>query len=94
MNLRSLTGIVGCFFVMLANVTGASAQNAACSSPNRHAACSMQCCGRASCAPACEAECVKVCSDSCADPGRQSAFSAVLEGLRQRCGFKAPAAGR
>lgn len=57
-----------------------------CSAPDKRQACSFQCCGRRSCPPTCEVDCVKVCVDSCASPERFQSFVAGLRQLQVRCG--------
>lgn len=58
--------------------------------PTRSAACSLQCCGRATCTSTCVAECVKVCVESCAAPPLVLAFELQKQTLRERCGYRAP----
>lgn len=95
MTLRSFSGLVATALLSVALAMPAAAQNASyCAGANRHASCSLYCCGRAGCAPACEGDCVKACTDACAEPARQPAFAAATDGMRQRCGFKAPAPAR
>jgi hypothetical protein len=70
--------------------TLAQAQADICSSPDRRQACSFQCCGRRSCPPSCEIDCVKVCVDACASPERTRSLSGRMRDLQIRCGNKAP----
>lgn len=57
-----------------------------CGAQNRRQACSYQCCGRRSCPPTCEVDCVKVCVDACAAPDRFQSFIAGIRQLQVRCG--------
>ena len=70
---RLLLGASGAVLAIMA--TPAFATGEYCSAgPTRSAACSLQCCGRATCTSTCVAECVKVCVDSCAAPPLVLAF--------------------
>lgn len=57
-----------------------------CLAQNKRESCSYQCCGRRSCPPTCEVDCVKVCVDSCASPERLQSFIAGIRQLQVRCG--------
>lgn len=58
-----------------------------CSSSAQQRVCSQQCCGRTSCAPACQSDCVRACIDACRAPQAQPSFQAQLSDMRQRCGY-------
>ena len=60
-----------------------------CTAADRVQACSVQCCGRKSCTPACELDCVKVCVDSCGSTASRDAFVRDLNAMRIRCGYPA-----
>lgn len=57
-----------------------------CRASNKRQACSYQCCGRHSCPPTCEVDCVKACVDACASTERFDAFLSRLRQLQIRCG--------
>jgi hypothetical protein len=58
-----------------------------CASSAQQRTCSMQCCGRTSCAPACQADCVRACVDVCRAPQKQGAYQGQLAEMKQRCGY-------
>ena len=58
-----------------------------CASSAQQRTCSMQCCGRTSCAPACQADCVRACVDVCRAPQKQGAYQGQLADMKQRCGY-------
>ena len=64
----------------------AQAQANACDSQAQRAACSEQCCGRKSCPPACEADCVRACVAACKDPSQASSYQNQMRSFQQRCG--------
>jgi hypothetical protein len=64
------------------------AQDNACAAPDLRQACSFQCCGRRSCPPSCEVDCVKFCVDACNSPSRSLAYGARKRELQVRCGNK------
>lgn len=64
------------------------AQSDQCASRETRIACSMQCCGRKSCPPACEIDCVKLCVDACANAGKKASFEAQKQTLQRRCGYR------
>jgi hypothetical protein len=66
--------------------SAAHAQANACDSQAQRAACSEQCCGRRSCPPACEADCVRACVAACKDPGQASSYQNQMRAFQQRCG--------
>jgi len=73
-------------FVTIAGGTGAFAQDV-CAAADRQEACSVQCCGRKSCPPSCDLDCVKVCVDGCSSRGVADAFKRDLRTLQARCGY-------
>jgi hypothetical protein len=58
-----------------------------CASSAQQRTCSMQCCGRTSCAPACQADCVRACIDVCRAPQKQATYQGQLTEMKQRCGY-------
>jgi hypothetical protein len=62
------------------------AQDNACAAKDRRQACSVQCCGRWSCPPSCEVDCVKACVDACNAPDRGASFGERKRSLQLRCG--------
>lgn len=64
------------------------AQGDQCASREMRIACSMQCCGRKSCPPACEIDCVKLCVDACGNAGKKAGFEAQKQTLQRRCGYR------
>ena len=71
--------------VMFAAAGGAQAQDA-CAAPDKQQACSVQCCGRNSCPPACELDCVKSCVDGCGSEMKRGIFRRDLKTMQIRCG--------
>jgi hypothetical protein len=68
-----------------------SAQDA-CSTSAQQRQCSIECCGRWTCAPSCQASCVRACIDACRLPAKQGAYRAQLGEMRRLCGYSnAPA---
>jgi hypothetical protein len=67
--------------------SAAEAQDA-CSSPAKQRDCSVECCGRATCAPSCQGDCVRACVDACRTPQQRSVYQQQLQGLQQRCGYR------
>src|SRR5262245_31037715 len=74
--------------VLLVGVIDAVAQENACASPDPRQACSYQCCGRRSCPPSCEVDCVKLCVDACGSQTRSLAYDSRKRDLQLRCGNK------
>jgi hypothetical protein len=72
-----------------AAATVAAAQEDVCAAQDKRQACSMQCCGRRSCPPTCEVDCVKACVDACNSPAQQRSFGGQVRQLQLRCGNKA-----
>jgi hypothetical protein len=64
-----------------------SAAQDVCTSSAQQRTCSMQCCGRWSCAPSCQADCVRACIDVCRAPQKQASFQGQLNDMRRRCGY-------
>ena len=80
--------------VVTVNATGGTKSWAqeGCTAADRVQACSLQCCGRKACTPACEIDCVKVCVDACGSTASQTAFGRDLNSMRIRCGYQASGA--
>jgi len=72
----------------LAWATGGAAQENACAASDPRQACSYQCCGRRSCPPSCEVDCVKLCVDACGSQTRSLAYNSRKRDLQLRCGNK------
>jgi hypothetical protein len=72
--------------LVLSLVPSASSQENACAAPDVRQACSFQCCGRRSCPPSCEVDCVKLCVDACSSQTRSLAYGARKRELQLRCG--------
>ena len=72
---------------MLALPSGAMAQDG-CTSPAKNRECSLQCCGRTTCAPSCQGDCVRQCIDACRMPQLRSRFNSQLPNLQARCGYR------
>ena len=72
---------------MLAWASAAAAQENACAAQDRRQAC-FQCCGRRSCPPSCEVDCVKLCVDACSSQTRSLAYDNRKRDLQIRCGNK------
>jgi hypothetical protein len=75
---------------MLACSSASVAQENACAAQDQRQACSFQCCGRRSCPPSCEVDCVKRCVDACSSPTRSLEYGARKRELQLRCGNKSP----
>jgi len=73
---------------LLAGTACAMAQENACAAPDPRQACSYQCCGRRSCPPSCEVDCVKLCVDACGSQTRSLAYDSRKRDLQLRCGNK------
>jgi hypothetical protein len=73
---------------MLTSASLGEAQDNVCAAQDKRQACSVQCCGRRSCPPSCEVDCVKLCVDACAAPDRAQAYGARKRELQIRCGNK------
>jgi hypothetical protein len=69
---------------------GAAQQQNVCAAQDQRQACSFQCCGRRSCPPSCEVDCVKRCVDACGSATRSMEYGARKRELQLRCGNKAP----
>ena len=74
--------------VLLVGAACAVAQGNACATPDPRQACSYQCCGRRSCPPSCEVDCVKLCVDACGSQTRSLAYDSRKRDLQLRCGNK------
>jgi hypothetical protein len=72
--------------VMLVWASPAVAQENVCAAQDLRQACSFQCCGRRSCPPSCEVECVKLCVDACSSQTRSMDYNARKHDLQVRCG--------
>ena len=72
----------------LAWTSAGVAQENVCAAPDQRQACSMQCCGRRSCPPSCEVDCVKLCVDACSSQTRSLAYNSRKRDLQLRCGNK------
>jgi hypothetical protein len=75
---------------MLACSSASVAQENACAAQDQRQACSFQCCGRRSCPPSCEVDCVKLCVDACSSQTRSLAYNSRKRELQLRCGNKSP----
>ena len=73
---------------MLACSSACVAQENACAAQDQRQACSFQCCGRRSCPPSCEVDCVKLCVDACGSQTRSLAYNTRKRELQLRCGNK------
>jgi hypothetical protein len=71
---------------MFAWASAGAAQENACAAPDQRQACSFQCCGRRSCPPSCEVDCVKLCVDACSSQTRSLAYNSRKRELQIRCG--------
>jgi hypothetical protein len=60
----------------------------ACSTPAKYRECSQDCCGRGTCSPACQGDCVRLCVEACRAPAAQSIYQQQLPQLRERCGYR------
>ena len=81
-------GAVAAGLGLLAVSSGASGEGNVCADPNVRQACSYQCCGRRSCPPSCEVDCVKLCVDGCSSQTRSLAYNARKRELQIRCGHR------
>ena len=77
------TGLLG---ALLMTASPGKAQENACTAKDTRQACSVQCCGRWSCPPSCEVDCVKACVDACSAPDRGASFGERKRSLQLRCG--------
>jgi hypothetical protein len=73
---------------VLLSASAGTAQENVCAAQDVRQACSFQCCGRRSCPPSCEVDCVKFCVDACSSPSRSLAYGARKRELQLRCGNK------
>jgi len=73
---------------MLAWASAGTAQENVCAAADQRQACSFQCCGRRSCPPSCEVDCVKLCVDACSSQTRSLAYNTRKRELQLRCGNK------
>ena len=71
---------------LLAFSMPAAAQENVCAAEDVRQACSQQCCGRRSCPPSCEVDCVKLCVDSCGSQTRSLTYNTRKRDLQLRCG--------
>jgi len=71
---------------MVAWTSAGVAQENACAAQDPRQACSFQCCGRRSCPPSCEVDCVKLCVDACSSQTRSLAYNSRKRELQIRCG--------
>ena len=62
------------------------AQANVCDSQAQRVQCEQQCCGGKSCAPACEADCVRACVAACKNPSAASSYNNQLSTYQKRCG--------
>jgi hypothetical protein len=85
---RVLAGLLAAVLALLVGATHAMAQENACAAPDPRQACSHQCCGRRSCPPTCEVDCVKLCVDACGSQTRSLAYDSRKRDLQLRCGNK------
>jgi hypothetical protein len=72
--------------IILGWASPGAAQENACAAQDVRQACSFQCCGRRSCPPSCEVDCVKLCVDACSSQTRSMAYGARKRDLQLRCG--------
>ena len=73
---------------ILAYSSTGMAQENACAAQDQRQACSFQCCGRRSCPPSCEVDCVKLCVDACSSQTRSLTYNSRKRELQVRCGNK------
>ena len=86
---RALTrALATALLALLVDATCAVAQENACAAHDPRQACSYQCCGRRSCPPSCEVDCVKLCVDACGSQTRSLAYDSRKRDLQLRCGNK------
>ena len=83
---RVLQSAVVAGVAMLAWASAGAAQENVCAAQDLRQACSFQCCGRRSCPPSCEVDCVKLCVDACSSQTRSMAYNARKRELQIRCG--------
>ena len=81
-------GLATVGLALLIGSSGAMAQENACAASDPRQACSYQCCGRRSCPPSCEVDCVKLCVDACSSQTRSLAYDSRKRDLQLRCGNK------
>ena len=74
--------------VMVAWASAGAAQENVCAAQDQRQACSFQCCGRRSCPPSCEVDCVKLCVDACSSQTRSLAYNSRKRDLQIRYGNK------
>src|SRR6476646_4384588 len=83
--------LIACVATLAWASPGAAQEQNVCASQDKRQACSFQCCGRRSCPPSCEVDCVKRCVDACEGPATRSLeYGARKRELQLRCGNKAP----
>lgn len=70
----------------LLSPSSADAQANPCDSQSQRVICSQQCCGGKTCAPACEADCVRACVAACKNPSAASSYTNQLSSYQKRCG--------
>jgi hypothetical protein len=73
---------------MFAWASAGAAQENVCAAQDLRQACSFQCCGRRSCPPSCEVDCVKLCVDACSSQTRSLTYNSRKRELQLRCGNK------
>jgi hypothetical protein len=83
-----LATVLANVLAVLVVATCAIAQENACAASDPRQACSYQCCGRRSCPPSCEVDCVKLCVDACGSQTRSLAYDNRKRDLQLRCGNK------
>jgi hypothetical protein len=83
-----LAAVLANVLTLLVTATCAIAQENACAASDPRQACSYQCCGRRSCPPSCEVDCVKLCVDACGSQTRSLAYDNRKRDLQLRCGNK------
>jgi hypothetical protein len=77
---------IACAFLVALPAAGRTQD--VCSSPAKYRECSTQCCGRTTCSPACQGDCVRLCIEACRNPATRSVYQQQLPGLQARCGFR------
>jgi hypothetical protein len=83
-----LATVLANVLALLVAASSAIAQENACAASDPRQACSYQCCGRRSCPPSCEVDCVKLCVDACGSQTRSLAYDNRKRDLQLRCGNK------
>ena len=83
-----LAAVLANVLALLVAASSAMAQENACAASDPRQACSFQCCGRRSCPPSCEVDCVKLCVDACGSQTRSLAYDNRKRDLQLRCGNK------